>query len=223
MIRRLFIIIIALLKSVCFNFRYLPFNKAKHIPVLIAPNVRIRNMWRGGLVINKTKFGILHIGFHEADAVDVYASHTIIDIHKGGIMDCTEDVHIGHGASICVNENGVLCLGRNFAISGTTKIICSDRITIGDNVQFSWNSLVMDSDAHFILDATGTSLNNHKEISIGNNVWIAANNVLLKGTKIGNNCVVGIYSLLNKDYSEDNILIAGNPARKIKTIGGWHL
>lgn len=223
MLKRIVIILISIIRSAWFNFRYLPFFQACRLPILIAPNLRIKNMWRGGIVMENVKFGIAHIGFHEADAVDIYSARTVIDIRKGGIMECQGDIHIGHGALICVKETGYLKIGSNFAISGTTRIICSDRITIGDNVQFSWDSLVMDSDAHTILDINGNPLLNHKEIKIGSNVWIAANNIVLKGTEIGDNCVVGINSLLNRKYDENNIVIAGNPARKIKNISGWHL
>lgn len=180
-------------------------------------------MWRGGLILRNVEFGIAHVGFHEADAVDVYSARTVINIRNGGVMECHGDIHVGHGALICVNETGYLKTGFNFAISGTTRIICSDRISIGDNVQFSWDTLVMDSDAHTILDINGNPIRNHREIKIGNNVWIAANNIMLKGTEIGDNCVVGINSLLNRKYEEDNVVLAGNPARIIKNISGWHL
>lgn len=209
--------------TIWFNFRYLPFRYAIHLPIWLAPNVRVRRMWRGGICPTVVKTGIIHIGYHEADAVDTYSSHTIIDMHKDGRVKCHGDVHIGHGAVLCVKKGGVLTLGRNFAISGTTKIVCSGNITFGDNVQFSWDSLVMDSDAHTIMDINGNPVRNSREIKIGNNVWIAANNILLKGTEIGDNSVVGINSLLNRRYEEDNVVIAGNPARIIKNISGWHL
>lgn len=218
-------IILALLsipRSVWFNFRYLPLKDAMKLPILLAPNVRVKNMWRGGMKLDDIHFGSLHIGFHEADAVDTYSCHTVIDIRKNGTMECY-DVHIGHGAIICIKGNGNLNLGKNFAISGTTKIICSDRIEIGDNVQFSWDSLVMDSDAHYVLNIDGKQLQNTAPIRIGNHVWVAANTTILKGATIGNNCVVAGNSLLNKKYDLDNHLIAGIPAKVIKPIGGWQL
>lgn len=214
--------LISLPRSVWFNFRYLPFSHAIKMPVFLAPNVRIKNMWRGGLRLNNIRFGSLHIGFHEADAVDTYSVHTVIDIQKNGIMSC-HDVHIGHGAIICIKEKGYLNLGKNFAISGTTKIVCSYRIDVGDNVQFSWDSLVMDSDAHNVFNTDVERLPNIAPIKIGNHVWIAANTTILKGTIIGNDCVVAGNSLLNKSYELNNYIIAGIPAKAIKPIGGWQV
>lgn len=219
---KIILAILSIPRSVWFNFRYLPFKQALRLPILMAPNVRVKNMWRGGIKLNKLNFGSLHIGFHEADAVDTYSCHTIIDIRRNGAMEC-HDVHVGHGAIICIKENGRLCLGKNFAISGTTKIVCTDKIDIGDNVQFSWDSLVMDSDAHHVFNAEGEKLPNTKPIKIGNHVWIAANTTILKGSVIGNNCVVAGNSLINNKYELDNHLIAGIPAKIIKPIGGWQL
>ena len=92
---------------------------------------------------------------HKVDAIDTYSLHTIIDIRPTACIIFNGDAHIGHGAILSV-QSGTLTLGKNFAISGNTCIICNKYIEIGENVQFSWNSLVMDNDAHYILDVDGT-------------------------------------------------------------------
>ena len=180
-------------------------------------------MWRGGICPTVVKTGIIHIGYHEADAVDTYSSHTIIDVHKDGRVECHGDVHIGHGAVLCVKKGGVLTLGRNFAISGTTKIVCSGNITFGDNVQTSWDTLIMDSDAHRVFAEDGTSYPNQADIFIGDNVWIAANVTVLKGTQVPAGCIVSGFSFLNKTYTSPNCIIGGIPAKEIKKIGGWEI
>lgn len=56
-----------------------------------------------------------------------------------------------------------------------------------------------------------------KEITIGDNCWIGGNSVILPGVSLGNNVVVGGGSVVTKSFG-DNVIIAGNPARIIKTI-----
>ncbi len=224
MILKLINIFLSFPRTIYFNLRYLPLSQALKLPIWIANNVRIRNMYRGGITLQSgASLGLIRIGYHKVDAIDIYSLHTVIDIHDGGKWILDSDAHIGHGAILCVKNGGTLKCGENFAISGTTSIVCSDNITIGNNVQFSWDTLVMDSDAHFILDKDGSETNNTRPITIGNKVWIAAKTTILKGTTIGDNCVVGAASVLNKEYIGDNSIIAGSPARIIKEIGGWHL
>ena len=49
------------------------------------------------------------------------------------------------------------------------------------------------------------------EVTIGNNVWIGGNTVILPGVHIGDNVVVGAGSVVTKDIPE-NCMVAGVPA-----------
>ena len=217
-------IVFSIPRTLWFNLRYLPFFKAIKLPIWIANNVKIRNMHKNGIILtnNKIHIGLIRIGYHKVDAIDTYSLHTIIDIRPTACIIFNGDAHIGHGAILSV-QSGTLTLGKNFSISGNTCIICNKYIEIGENVQFSWNSLVMDNDAHYILDVDGTEPSNSEPVIIGNNVWIAAETTILKGTQVPDKCVIGAKSLLNKKYNEPMSLIAGSPAKSIKKIGGWHL
>ncbi len=54
-----------------------------------------------------------------------------------------------------------------------------------------------------------------KRTTIGNDVWIGDSAVILKGTKIGDGCIVGAGSIVTKDLESYSIAV-GNPAKKIK-------
>jgi UDP-3-O-[3-hydroxymyristoyl] glucosamine N-acyltransferase len=55
-----------------------------------------------------------------------------------------------------------------------------------------------------------------KPISVGNNVFIGVNTIILPGVHIGNNVVIGASSVVTKDIP-DNSVAAGNPARVVKS------
>ena len=56
-----------------------------------------------------------------------------------------------------------------------------------------------------------------KPIKIGNNVWLGGGVIVTPGVTLGDNVVVGAGSVVTKSFP-DNVVIAGNPARIIKTV-----
>lgn len=54
----------------------------------------------------------------------------------------------------------------------------------------------------------------HGKVSIGDNVWFGENVTICKGVTIGNNCIIGIGSIVTKSIP-DNSIAAGVPARVI--------
>ena len=56
-----------------------------------------------------------------------------------------------------------------------------------------------------------------KETFIGDNCFLGMNCIILMGTHIGNNCIVGAGSVVHGVFP-DNVVIAGNPAKVICTL-----
>lgn len=56
-----------------------------------------------------------------------------------------------------------------------------------------------------------------KKITIGDNCWLGGNSVICPGVTLGNNVVVGAGAVVTKSFG-DNVVLAGNPAKIIKTI-----
>ena len=56
-----------------------------------------------------------------------------------------------------------------------------------------------------------------KPITVGNNVWIGGNVVVVPGVTIGDNCVIGAGSVVTKDIPA-NSLAVGNPCKVIRKI-----
>lgn len=211
-------------RTLWFNLIYLPFNQAIRFPFLLSSKVKIRNCYRGGVILTnkRNKFARIRIGFHCVGSCDNYRDHTILDISKGGQWIIKDDAHIGIGAIIHI-EGGIMRTGSNFAVSGSTTFECKDSIIIGNDVQFSYNGHVIDSDAHYIIDENGEKNINHAPIIIGSKVWVAPNSIILKGSSIANNTIISSNSLINKKFEEESVVLGGVPARLLKRIKGWEI
>ena len=111
-------------------------------------------------------------------------------------------------------------IGNRVGISGAT-IYARKGITIGDNTLIGGNAKILDNDFHPIEVearlADDKSKIGTREIVIGKNCFIGCNSLILKGTILGDNCVVGAGAVVSGRF-EDNCVIVGNPARVIKKL-----
>lgn len=57
-----------------------------------------------------------------------------------------------------------------------------------------------------------------KAITIGDNVWIGGGAIILPGVTFGHNVVVAAGAVVTKSFVDDNIVLAGHPAKVIKRI-----
>lgn len=152
----------------------------------------------------------LKIGFGNVGIFDKKHERTILQVE--GIIAVKDCADIGHGSRICVGERGVLTFGSNFVNTAKGSIVCCNRITFGDDVLTSWETLVMDTDFHAVIDINGISRPYTYPVIIGSSVWICNRAMVLKGAKIADGCIVGACALVAGSFMTPNTLLAGNPA-----------
>lgn len=113
-----------------------------------------------------------------------------------------------------------IVLGDNVGISGST-ISAREEIIIGDNVLIGSGCLITDSDSHPIhwIDRENNNVGAVKSspIKIGDNVFIGARTIVLKGVTIGSGSVIGAGSVVTRDVPE-RVIAAGNPCEVIRSI-----
>ncbi len=122
-------------------------------------------------------------------------------------------------------EGRALTIGAGTSIEGCRFAMAGDGprvITIGDNCMMSTGITFRPSDGHAIFDLeTGAVLNHAKPITVGDNVWVGADVVFLKGSKIPNNTIIGTQSLVTRRFEEEHTAVAGSPAQVVKRGVGW--
>lgn len=115
--------------------------------------------------------------------------------------------------------NSVVKLGKNVASNNGLLIISAENIEIGDDCLLGVKLSIIDHDAHGIHPRhRRKNIGTPKPVLIGKNVWIGNNVTVLKGTQIGDNCVVGACSVLTGKTFPANTIIAGNPAKVVREI-----
>ena len=116
-------------------------------------------------------------------------------------------------------RDAVIEIGEGVGLSGTT-ICAARRITVGAFSIVGADTLITDTDHHAI---AGDRYRYSDEgvqtapVHIGNNVFIGARSIILKGTRIDDNAVVGAGAVVSGHVPEGAI-VAGNPARSMGNI-----
>ena len=95
-------------------------------------------------------------------------------------------------------------------------------IRIGDGCLLSNNVEIHTSDYHGIYTFDGQRVNQDQDIEIGRHVWIGMNTVVLKGSVIPDDCIVGAGSVVTRAFREKNAVICGNPAHVVKERVFWN-
>ncbi|WP_294819438.1 acyltransferase [uncultured Flavobacterium sp.] len=114
-------------------------------------------------------------------------------------------------------KNAEITIGKNCRINGA-YIHAQKGIRIGDNCVIASGVNILDSNGHELYSADRTvGRDKPEEIILGDNIWIGLNAIILKGTTIGKNSVVSAGSIVKGSFPE-NSLIAGNPAKVVKTL-----
>lgn len=217
------IIILGIVRSIPFNFKSFPLKIAYKLPIIISPFVCLKE--NNGIIKienSKIEVGMIRIGFGGVGIFDSVFSRTIWQV--SGTVIFKGKTNIGHGSKISVGKLGKLEIGDNFIITAESSIICHKSIRFGNNNLISWENLFLDTDFHKIYNLNRKEIINiNKEIIIKDNVWIGCRNTFLKGTNISKNSIVASNSVINKEFLEENILIAGNPAKIVKKNVKWEL
>lgn len=121
-----------------------------------------------------------------------------------------------------VNKNAELTIGDNVGMS-SVAIVCASKIVFGDNIKIGGNTVFYDTDFHSLNYKERTCSPELKKnikvkpILINNNVFIGGHSLILKGTIIGENSIIGAGSVVSGKIPPNEIW-AGNPAKFIKRI-----
>lgn len=198
-----------LLKSIRFNFHYLPFNQAVRMPILLRKPRFVR--LQGKVVIDSSavRFGMIVMGkFVNTCNPD---SGTVFDID--GTLIFKGEAIFANNSAIMIQDGGIITLGNHMDCAGQLK--CANRVEFGDDCVVAYNSMVMDSDWHALTDVvTGKLVKKTAPVKIGNNNFISFNCLVTKGTTTPDFCTFTYNSHLCKKYDvEPYSLLGGNPCK----------
>ncbi|MCR5183293.1 MAG: acyltransferase [Opitutales bacterium] len=116
----------------------------------------------------------------------------------------SKDAAVFVGAGTFLNNNAVVIAERA-------------KITIGKNCLIGTNFRCLSSDFHGV-DPDAREVYKSADIQVGDNVFVGNDVVILKGVTIGAGTTIAAGAVVTRSFPPKSV-IAGNPAKLIKTIG----
>ena len=188
----------------------------RYIKGLYHPNIKIKKP----LILGK---GNIIPFVPKGVQIEIYGDNNKVEIDPS-VKTWNGHIVIGNPGTNTPTHNCLVRIGNNSDSNGVWIDLLEDNsaVIIGNNCMLSWNIHIFASDFHTIYDAkTKKLLNWGKEIIIGDNVWVAMDCTVLKNSFIAKNCVVGASAVVAGKFTEENCVIAGNPAKVVKRGVAW--
>lgn len=106
-------------------------------------------------------------------------------------------------------------IGKNVFINACCHFQDHGGVTLGDGCQIGHNVVFATLNHGMAPEDRGTTY--PAPIRLGKNVWVGSNATILQGVSIGDNSIVAAGAVVTHDVPE-NVIVAGVPAKIIKTI-----
>jgi len=158
-------------------------------------------------MIFRVLFGDLRLSFLKLIHRNIHFS--LYSAFSGSLKCCGNSrvffgrkIDVRRGASLFSNNGGILRIGDNVFVGSGCYIVCRKAITIGKNTKIGPNTIIYDHDHNYV--KKGGYL--ETSVEIGNNVWIGAGCIILRGTKIGDNSIIGAGTFLKGNYPPNSMI-----------------
>lgn len=137
-----------------------------------------------------------------------FSPNVVIDTDRKSKIQFGHRVSIHSGGRFTSNSGGELRIGNSTSFNAGCIITCKDRITIGKNNAFGPRVMIYDHD-HVFNSVNGVKNSDFALdcIEIGDNCWIGAGTIILRGTHIGSNCIIAAGSVVKGTVPDNTILI----------------
>lgn len=199
----------ALIPSIIFNFRVLPFKQAIKLPILVYKMRLLSQKGKVTIESDNIRTGMIRLGFPR---VATYQNNGITWRNKGHVV-FKGRCRIGNDCYIIVGEKGTLTFGDDFGVSAGLKLTAECSITFGNHTRLGWSVVVMDTNHHPLFDMEKKRFKQaFSPIVIGDYNWFASQCYVMHGVHTPERCIFGARSIITRsDKFEPYCVHGGNP------------
>ena len=146
----------------------------------------------------------------------VIPKSTIIRINGSGRIIIGNNVELRENVVLNVSDGGIIRISNNVFINDYSCINSRDMVVIEEGVQIGQAVKIYDHDHDFLREDYKYRFKTNP-VTIGKKVWIGSDSIILCGTTIGDNSVIGAASLVKK-YISPNVVFINRRLEKYITF-----
>lgn len=160
---------------------------------------------------NRVRFCLkkIRVPQFEATGIQMFGRNTKICFRKKSTVHFGDRIISDGRMVIIVDDNAKLFIGDRTYFNEGAMISCKGMIKIGEGCKFGPNVKIFDNNHKYDVVNGVSDEHNVGKIMIGEHCWIGANSVILKGAKIGPNCVIGAGCIISGEIPENSVVTQG--------------
>lgn len=201
-----------LLPSLWFNFKYLPFRQAVHLPILLYKPTFLK---LSGFVVVESEeisFGMIRLGMFTSA---VYPNSGIT-IRNEGCLLFKGKCHIGNDTYLISGKQGKIVFGDDFRITGGVKMVSECGIEFGKHARLGWGCVVIDTNFHPLYDMEKKKFKRaFGPINIGDNNWFGMNCLIMPGVTTPEYCIFGARTIATRGGQYEPYCVHGGSPVKV--------
>lgn len=128
-----------------------------------------------------------------------------LEIRRGGRISMGS-YNQNRGGLWLVSDGGKITIGNHCFFNTGCCLTSMESLTIGDRCKFGNNLVIVDQDHNYKRHTEADPEFVTAPVSIGNDVWAGANVTILRGTTIGDHCVIGAGCVIKGDVPAGTVM-----------------
>jgi len=161
----------------------------------------VYNVWR--IAMNK----LVHWGRFDVHWLQRISPLCSLKVFRHGKISVGRNCEFAAYCDFEVHGNGTLVIGEGTYFNRYCMISAHEHVTIGKHCMFGPGVKIFDNN-HVHSPESGVSGKLITgAISIGDNSWVASDSIILKGTHIGKNCVIGAGCIVRGEIPDGSVVV----------------